>query len=538
MLSAAAVSTAVSAQEAGYRGELRLAVEAVHYGEQDSVVARELTAAGFVTDFYERRGFRPAWQDEDKVRQLIAVIRGAYAHGLSPDDYHLRRIEAALAEDPQELSASPARWAAFELVLTDALATLVHHLRYGKTDPRSHEPSSNFRDTDHTHETVSIVEEAAAAPALDVFVEQRFSRNPYYRRLQSALANYRRISDNGGWPVIDGGPSLRPGADDPRAPALARRLAVTGDLAEADVDAGGPEDTIMNARLEGGVRRFQARHGLDADGVVGPATLRALNVPVEARVQQLRIALERIRWVLDGLGDSFIAVNIAGFRAYVISGGRIVWETRVVVGRDRRQTPIFRDRVQYIVFNPTWTVPYTIATRELLTQIKADPGWFGNRNFEVRHRTDGIVDPAGVDWQSLSARNFPYTLIQRPGPDNALGQVKFMFPNEHAVYLHDTPSRQLFGAAERAFSHGCIRVEHPLELAEILLQPQGWDRARIDAAVASGRAATVYLDEPRPVLLLYLTANVDPNGTVHFYRDVYNRDARVAEALDGTWRID
>lgn len=532
-------AAAATAQEAGYRGELRLAVEAVNYGEQDSVVARELTAAGYVTEFYERRGFHPAWRDEGKVEQLIVAIRGAYAHGLSPEDYHLKRIEAVLGEGSEALSASSARWAAFELVLTDALVSLVHHLRYGKTDPQSHEPSSNFRDTDHAHETLPIAEEAIAAPALDAFLEQRFSRNDYYRRLQATLADYRRIADDGGWPLVDSGASLRRGMDDPRVPALARRLAVTGDLGEWDFDAESTGRTVMDERLEAAVRRFQSRHTLDADGIVGAATLGALNVPVGIRIQQLRLTLERIRWILDeGLGDSLIAVNIAGFRAYVVSGGRIAWETRVVVGRDRQQTPIFRDQVRYVVFNPTWTVPYTIATRELLPQLKADPDWFAKRNFELRHRTGGIVDPATVDWQAVSPRNFPYTLIQRPGPDNALGQVKFVFPNEHAVYLHDTPARQLFGAAERAFSHGCIRVEHPLELAEILLQPQGWDRRRINAAVASGKGTTVYLDKPLPVLLLYLTANVDPNGTVHFYRDVYNRDTRVAEALDGAWRIE
>ena len=411
----------------------------------------------------------------------------------------------------------------------------VHHLRYGKTDPRSHETSWNFRDLDHPLETVDIAGRALAAPALRTFLAEEFRRNAWYRRLQATLAAYRRIGDAGGWDPLAGGASaIRPGTKDARIPALAERLAVSGDLGDAGSYA---NRDAMDATLEAAIRRFQARHGLAADGIVGSATLAALNRPVEERILQLRLARERARWVLDGVADDFVAVNIAGFRAFVVAGRRLVWETRVVVGRDQRQTPLFRDQLQYIVFNPGWTVPYSIATRDLLPQIKADPDWFASRDFSVRAQNGETVDPASVDWQSLTRGNFPYVLIQAPGPMNALGQVKFMFPNEYAVYLHDTPSRELFAAAERAFSSGCIRVEKPLELAEILLRANGWDRSRIDAAVASGRTMTVHLAERRPILLLYLTANVDPDGSVHFYRDIYDRDRRVAAALDGPWRI-
>jgi murein L,D-transpeptidase YcbB/YkuD len=242
--------------------------------------------------------------------------------------------------------------------------------------------------------------------------------------------------------------------------------------------------------------------------------------------------------VLGGIENEFVAVNIAGFRVYVVADRQIAWESRVVVGKAHQQTPVFRGELQYVVFNPSWSVPYSIASRELLPEIQADPEWFATHDYEVRDRTGGRVDPATIDWSTVTRRNLEYTFVQRPGPNNALGQIKFVFPNEHAVYLHDTPARQLFSTAARAFSHGCIRVENPLELAEILLRPNGWDRNRIDAAVASGKTSTVYMTEPMPILLLYWTANVNPDGVVQFFPDVYRRDPPIAEALDGPFRID
>ncbi len=261
-------------------------------------------------------------------------------------------------------------------------------------------------------------------------------------------------------------------------------------------------------------------------------------MPVEQRVDQLRLNLERARWVFEDIEEDFVLVNIAGFRAYVVHDREIVWETKVQVGRPYHQSPVFRDEIKYVVFNPTWTVPYSIATREMLPRIKSDPQYFQARDFDIKNRDGQLVDPATIDWAQVTSRNFGYTFVQRPGPNNALGRVKFIFPNEHAVYLHDTPSKPLFDVAERAFSHGCIRVENPFDLAEVLLGSDGWDRQQIDATVESRETKTVFLSEPLPVLLLYWTAEVDPNGLVHFYNDVYERDRRIAAALDAPFTIE
>ena len=527
--------SAAASQDTGHREALRIAVERLRYSDDMPAVATEIAAGPLVAEYYERRTFLPAWQDDGKIASLISVIEDAFADGLEPADYHLQSIEEQYAQLSAGQTGSPAEWAAFELQLTDALISLVHHQRFGKADPLGQHATWNFRGRgEEAPDTLQVVEEAMNAASLREFLDARILRGPYYRSLRRALATYRRISAEGGWPAIGSGPSLDSGTSDERIATLAVRLAITGDADNAEPNAA---TRIMDGKLQDAVRRFQWRHGLESDGIVGPATIQALNVPVEQRIDQLRLTLERARWVLNDLGENFLVVNIAGFRAYVVADRKISWETRVVVGKTGQQTPVFRDELQYIVFNPTWTVPYSIATREMLPEIKAQPDWFGKHDFEVRNRTGDLVDPESVDWSAVTRRNFDYIFVQAAGPNNALGQIKFIFPNDHAVYLHDTPARQLFGSAERAFSHGCIRVEDPLKLAEILLGPNGWDHKRIEAAVSNKKTTTVFLTKPLPVLLLYWTANVDPDGVVHFYRDVYQRDPPMIDALAAPFRI-
>jgi murein L,D-transpeptidase YcbB/YkuD len=273
--------------------------------------------------------------------------------------------------------------------------------------------------------------------------------------------------------------------------------------------------------------------GLSDDGVVGKDTLAALNVPVETRIQQIRINLERARWILHDLDAHAVVVNVAGFMAYVTEGEEVTWMTRVQVGKPYHMTPLFRDEVSYIEINPTWTVPYSISSKELLPKIKKDPDYLADRNMIVLDRNGKQVDPAGIDWNSLSANRFPYTLRQQPGPDNALGRIKFMFPNEHAVYLHDTPSKSLFERDYRVFSHGCIRVQNPYLLAQILLDDnEKWSVEKIEAAVDSRVTQRIVLDRKIPIYLTYWTAAVDDDLEVNFSRDPYNRDGRVLAGLD------
>ena len=264
-----------------------------------------------------------------------------------------------------------------------------------------------------------------------------------------------------------------------------------------------------------------------------------LNISAAQRVDQIRVNLERARWLREEFSAArdFVIVNIAGFYVRFFDDGEATWESRVIVGTEYDQTPIFAADLKYLVFNPTWTVPRSIIREEMLPDIKADSTYLSSRNFDLLDASGRSVAPASVDWPSVEPTNFPYGLVQQPGPDNALGRVKFMLPNAHAVYLHDTPSRDLFARAGRTFSHGCVRTENPLEFAELLLADQpAWARDAIDQVVASGETTTVFLTEPLRVFILYWTAEPAEDGGVRFYDDVYERDGAVLEALDAPFR--
>jgi murein L,D-transpeptidase YcbB/YkuD len=308
--------------------------------------------------------------------------------------------------------------------------------------------------------------------------------------------------------------------------AVRARLRVTGDLAAPDPQDPSPFDEDLKRAVEA----FQRRHGLAADGVIGPSTLAAMNQPVASRIDQIRVNLERARWVQRDLPSDFVLVNIAGFRAYLVRGREVTWSARVQVGKTYRETPVFRDEIEYVVFNPTWTVPPGILRKDIIPQAQKDPDIVRRKGLKVLDQEGKEVDPRAVNW---SAAGFPYVLRQDPGPSNALGRVKLMFPNEHLVYLHDTPNKHLFQRPQRTASSGCIRVERPLELTELVLSgTHGWNRTRIDEVIASGQTKRVDLDRPMPVLVLYWTAEVMEDARVAFRDDVYGRDAPVLRALD------
>jgi murein L,D-transpeptidase YcbB/YkuD len=284
------------------------------------------------------------------------------------------------------------------------------------------------------------------------------------------------------------------------------------------------------------VQAFQRRHGLDADGVVGRGTLAALNVPVAQRIDQLRLTLERARWVVDETPGEAVVVNVAGAEVFVTRDGQVTWWRRAIVGREARQTPIFKGRMTYLELNPTWTVPPTILREDVLPKVRRNRAYLREHDMRVLTQSGKPVDPAGVDF---GARPFPYMIRQDAGPKNPLGLIKLMFPNRHNVYLHDTPGRELFGKAARNFSSGCIRVEDPFELAAIVLREPGrWTAASLRAAVEDGKTRRVNLREPWPVLILYWTAALDAEGRVRFLPDVYRRDPALLAALNGDVRIE
>ncbi len=343
--------------------------------------------------------------------------------------------------------------------------------------------------------------------------------NPEHQRLSMALQQYQRIANSGGWPSVPAGPTIRPGSRDPRIAILARRLATTADLESAS-----PEFTEYDAELQAAVVRFQSRHGLEQDALVGRATLRALNVSAHERSAQIRRNLERTLQVFDPARPSFVLVNVPAFEVYLVRDGETAWSGRVVVGETEAETPLFESAIKSVVLNPTWTVPRSIASEELLPKIQKDPGFLARGDYELRNSDGSPTDPAKVDWASLSRNVFPYTLVQRAGPLNELGRVKFLFPNEYGVCMHDTPKKHLFAIDSRAFSHGCIRLERPIDFAVALVETEGWTREQVDAQLETGQTHAIQLAEPVPIIVTYLTAVVDETGTVFFYRDVYGMD--------------
>jgi L,D-transpeptidase YcbB len=505
---------------------IRMRVEELRATGALEVQGEPLASHVLLPRIYENREFEPAWATLRQVDALLEMIDESYLEGLDPGDYHAAALRAVRGSVTDLGALAPQERAAFDLLLTDSIIRLGYHLRFGKVDPTELDPNWNSSRSLTGEDPAVTIQAAIDAPSLREFAARVIPRVFLYERFKAALAEYRALEANGGWPSVPPGPTLKAGAADERVPALAARLAATGDLSAEQ--ASQITGSVYAETLVAGVQRFQTRHGLAADGVVGAGTLAALNVPVAARIEQLRANLERARWVLYDPESEFLVVNIAGFQLYLVRRGEVAYRTRVQVGRPYRQTPIFKAEMTYLVVNPTWTVPPTIFRDDIVPALRRDARYLATRNISLFHTVSSApVDPATVDW---SARSLPYRLVQEPGPDNALGRIKFMFPNEHAIYLHDTPSRDLFDRDSRAFSSGCIRVENPFELAEVLLGRSA-SRKDLDALVASGKTETIFLPKPMTVLLLYWTAEVDAAGRITFFPDVYERDAAVISAL-------
>ncbi len=512
----------VSVASAKANPELTARVEAMRQSGSLEVQGARIAAVGLITDFYEQRAYAPAFDDK-RIRDVVAGIEGMLAYGLNPDDYH-RRVLTEMLAGTQPMSTRER--ADLELLLMDAFLRMALHRAHGKVNPATLDPNWNFEPrlltADPLRELTLAMDSSAPVSHIDTLLPEP----DFYRGLKAALKRYRAIAAKGGWARIGSGPVLKPGMTDPRVRAVRARLRVSGDLTGSDPK---PNDRY-DEDLKRAVERFQRRHGLAADGVIGPATLSAMNVPVARRIDQIRVNLERARWVQRDLPKDFVLVNIAGFRVYLVRGGKVTWSSRVQVGKTYRETPIFRDQIEFVVFNPTWTVPPGILREDIIPEARDNPDIIRHKGLRILARDGTEVEPSAVDWSSES---FPYVLRQDPGPDNALGQVKLMFPNEHLVYLHDTPSKRLFEQVQRTASSGCIRVERPLELTELVLSGTGgWDRTRIDEVIASERTTRVDLAQPMPILILYWTAEVLEEAGVSFRGDVYGRDAPVLKALD------
>lgn len=479
---------------------------------------------GWLERFYAPRGYAPAWSAAN-ARRAVAVLQDAQVHGLNPADYGAdmlaERVAAAGQPPDPRLDAA----------LTRALLHYMADLRVGRVrseyhtrlpDPRldKFDPVEQLRDALATDDLAGAL--AAAEPAF-----------PFYGRVKDMLAQYRALA---GTPAADlpAATRVKPGSRYAGAERLQARLVLLGDLPP---DTPAPPGEAYPDSLAEGVRRFQARHGLDEDGVLGKETIAALNVPLEHRVRQLELTLERLRWLPDFRPGPLIAVNVPAYRLWAIDLGapaqQAPLEMRVIVGAAvKTPTPLFIGQMSHLEFNPYWNVPRSIAVGEMIPKLSRDRSYLAHNDMELLPTAGGRATSVVTGAALAGLRSGAWRIRQRPGPKNALGAVKFAMPNPMNIYLHSTPARELFNRTRRDLSHGCIRVEKPAELAHFVLgdQPR-WDPGAVEAAMRPGPTRKVNLSAPIPVVLFYATAMVDSDGRPLFPRDVYRRDPALEQAL-------
>ncbi len=472
--------------------------------------------------YYGNRAFAPVWFDKnglsEKAHLVIAAMAAANDHALNPNNYGpLELVQLS------ETARTPEEWAQFDLQLSNQFLRYATHLSSGRVQPnRVNQALNVFPDRPEPEE---LFETAENAVDFSAFLETLAPRSDNYARLKRRLAQYRKKAAEGGFTTVPDGEVLKPGMSDPRVAVLRTRL-----IEEDIPGAGDHSGEVYDGALVEAVKVFQDYHGLEMDGVIGKNTLERINIPIQEKLIQMELNMERRRWMRDDLGDFYVFVNLADQNLKVVRDDQTVHTTRVVVGKPYHATPVFSDRMEYVEINPYWNVPYSIATKEYLPKLKKNPSALSSQNIRI-FENDREVPATQVAWNSYSGGNFPFRLRQDPGKGNALGRVKFMFPNKFNIYIHDTPSKSLFSRSERAFSHGCIRVSDPFALADVLLQdidstPGHWEQVR-----DSGERRVVTLQSPIEVHLTYLTAWMNKDGSTHFRKDIYGRDEVLLEAL-------
>lgn len=495
--------------------------------------------------FYEKRDFALAWvgpgESAARVNSLIVALDQADREGLEPSDYPTRDLASRLDQIGGKGRASDADRFSLDLDLTLAFLRYASDVSVGRLSPGRMEPGWHIPP--HVIDLGPPLERATTNEDPRAVLAGLAPKHLAYVRLREALPRYREIAKSGGWPEVadsmSSGPTLRPGeaSSAARLEALAARLEREGFLAAGGA-SGGKRSRRYDARLSDGLREFQRRHGLEPDGVIGAQTLAALNVPAATRARQIELNMERWRRMPEDPGARYILVNVPGFRLETYEKERLVTRMKVIVGLEGWRTPIFHAHVEHIVLHPAWRVPTSIAVREILPKLRRDPGYLAENHMDVLGlREGGAVPVSSIDWSKVSAGGFPYRLRQRPGPDNPLGNFKFVLPNEYDVYLHDTAAPRLFAKDKRALSHGCIRVERPMDLALWLLAPDPkWTPERLQEALADPKTQRVYLSEDVAVYVSYWTAVANEDGSVDSFTDLYGLDAALDAKLRGRGR--
>jgi len=496
-------------------------------GDDAIMIDGDILDARALRSIYQARGWKPAWNDQgDKV---MAVLSGADQEGLPPERFHLKGLNSR-----RTANANPGQQAEAELLMTDGVLRYASAMRGQRVDPRDIE--DDWLLAPAPFEAVPYVKEHLKdiVPALQAL------QPPYagYQLLRQQLARLRAIAAAGDWPKVPvitpppGSPpgtgTIKPGMEDDRIPAIRKRLEATGELSP-----GSPMTRVYDEELQAAVKLFQQRHGLTDDAQMGRATILAMNVSAADRARQARVNMERWRWLPPKLESNHIVVNIPAQWLEVVEDGRAILSMRTIVGDPDHPTPALHATLSSLVLNPVWHVPSSIATKEILPKLKKNPGYLLENDLEIVGQDIASGSPQsqgiGIDWKSMSS--FPWALRQSSGSDNALGRIKFVIPNPEDIYLHDTPNHKLFNKANRALSHGCVRLDHPDELALYLLRDKGLTAEALAAQIETGETHSVSVKKTIPVWLFYWTMWVDGDGVPQTRDDIYGRDARLFDAL-------
>lgn len=489
--------------------------------------------------FYEGRDHAPAWLDFEGVfpqaEALIEGVKLAYLHGMDSSSYPIQEIRAlqkALYVDSIDADSFPTLSVQLDFALTATFMSYGSRMLSGVISPEK----SDLLWVTYSRERdwAKYLEEALDKDDVIGAIEALAPSYVQYSLLKEKLAVYRELKENIS-DDFEASFSLAGKKDSLKmATSLKRRLNLLGDLPDR---AMGQSSDGWDENLTDAIASFQERHGITNDGFLDAETLEALNVSVEDRIEQIVLNMERLRWLPESLGDQYLLINIPDYQLRVMKKGKVDLMMKVIVGKVMTKTPVFSDTMEYVVFSPTWTVPKSISVKEMLPKIKEDEDYFVRNNLVLYENWSSDaqeIDPGDVKWKKVDEKNFDFKIVERPGKGNALGSVKFMFPNSHAIYLHDTPAGYLFDQAERGFSHGCIRVEDPKVLSEYLLKEnkEGWDSDKIASYMGLDTPTTVNLKQKLPIHIVYHSAWVDKDNRIHFLKDIYQQDKIQQKAIE------
>ena len=503
---------------------------------------KKYPASKYLNSFYKSRKYNLAWfkknlEPRKALFTYLKLLKNANYEGLDPNFYYFQEIENNILE-LQNLNGNDLilRVIQIDLLVSNSNLKYFSDLLFGR-----YELGPNFNELSYSEpyiNLVSIINKSILKNNFNSALKIILPESIVYYSLREALMEYEAISANGGWQTVSPGPTLKKGASNTRVVFLKHRLYASGDLKlYANQN---PEQYLNNNyfddQLFAAVSLFQKRHGLKQDGAVGNNTLNSLNIPVNYRLTSIKINLDLWRKLPKYLGEKYILVNVPAFKLYGVENNQKILDMKVIVGKLDWNTPVFSEYMEYVVINPFWNIPSSIFADEVLPEVKKDPDYLKKKNIELVSLSSASVESSEyVNWYEVDPNNFNYRLRQQPGAGNPLGRLKFMLPNKHSVYLHDTPIKSLFNRPNRRFSHGCIRVERPLELADFVFNDDNeWNAQKIQNAINSGVSKNIYLKRPIPVHILYFTVWVENYNSIHFRNDVYNFFGSSASSTDNT----